>query len=375
MKKRREVIKMNVMIRMTGLLLILATCNGFAQQSSKPLRVGVSGLTHGHVGWILGYKKTDIIEIVGIAESNHSLAEQMSKQFGFSMDLVYSTLEEMLDERKPEAVTAFNSIYQHLEVVKACAPRGIHVMVEKPLAYRLDHARQMETLARQYGIQLLTNYETTWYGSNQKAYQILNEGTIGPVRKIVVHDGHKGPKEINVRPEFLNWLTDPEQNGGGALVDFGCYGADLITWMLHGERPISVTAVTQQIKPELYPNVDDEATIVLSYAHAQGIIQASWNWPVSRKDIEVYGLSGYVTTIDALKMKYRKNESEVEKVMTAEPTQFPVDDPFSYLAAVVKGQIKSENDLSSLRVNMIVVEILDAARRSAKEGKVVYLDR
>jgi predicted dehydrogenase len=345
-----------------------------AQSTQKPLRVGVAGLTHGHVGWILGYKKSEVVEVVGIAESNRELAEKLSKQYGFSMDLVYSSLDEMLDKTKPEAVTAFNSIFQHLEVVKACAPRGIHVMVEKPLSYRLDHAKEMEALVKKHNIKLLTNYETTWYGSNHKAYEIVHtEYAVGPIRKIVVHDGHRGPKEIGVGPEFLNWLTDPVQNGGGAIIDFGCYGANLITWLMKGERPISVMAVTQQLKPEIYAKVDDEATIILTYPHAQGIIQASWNWPVSRKDMEVYGQTGYVNTIDGLNMRMRKNEKEKEVAFSADPTQFPQDEPFAYLAAVIRGDIKSDNDLSSLKVNMIVVEILDAARKSAKEGKVVYL--
>jgi len=358
--------------------IILAICltQAWAQQIKKPLRVGVAGLTHGHVGWILNYKKNDIVEVVGIAEPNHDLAARMSKQYGFSMDLVYASLDEMLDKKKPEAVTAFNSIYQHLDVVKACAPRGIHVMVEKPLTYRLDHAKEMESLAKQYKIKLLTNYETTWYGSNHKAYQLVHtENAIGPIRKIVVHDGHPGPKEIGVGPDFLNWLIDPIQNGGGALIDFGCYGANLITWMMRGERPISITAVTQQLKPDLYPLVDDEATIIVTYPHAQGIIEASWNWPAGRKDMEVYGQTGYAITIDALNMRIRKNEKEKEVLFVAEVAQFPQNDPFAYLSAVVHGEIISDDDLSSLKTNMIVVEILDAARKSAKEGRTIYLNQ
>jgi predicted dehydrogenase len=248
-------------------------------------------------------------------------------------------------------------------------------MVEKPLTYRLDHAKEMEALALKYTIKLLTNYETTWYGSNHKAYQLINsENAIGPIRKIVVHDGHPGPKEIGVGPDFLNWLTDPVQNGGGALIDFGCYGANLITWMMRGERPISVTAVTQQLKPDIYPNVDDEATIIVTYPHTQGIIEASWNWPVGRKDMEVYGQTGYVITIDALNMRIRKSEKEKEIPFVTEATQFPQNDPFAYLAAGVHGEIESVDDLSSLKTNMIVVEILDAARKSAKEGKTIYLN-
>lgn len=345
-------------------------------QVSKPLRVGVAGLNHGHVGWILGYKNKDIINVVGIFEPDHELALKYARQYGFNMDIVFSSLAEMLDKTKPEAVTAFNSIRGHLDVVRACAPRGIHVMVEKPLAFRLSDAVEMETLAKKNNIHLLTNYETTWYGSNHKAYNIVHEDKlIGDIRKVVVHDGHPGPKEIGVGPEFLTWLTDPAENGGGALIDFGCYGANLITWLMRGERPISVTAVTQQLKPHIYTKVDDEATIIVTYPRAQGIIQASWNWPVGRKDMEVYGQTGYVFTIDALNMRMRLNEKEPETSFKAEPTFAPTHDPFAYLAAVVRGDIKSENDLSSLKINMIVVEILDAARQSAKEGKTIDLPK
>ena len=70
----------------------------------------------------------------------------------------------------------------------------------------------------------------------------------------------------------MSWLTDPEKNGGGAVVDFGCYGANLMTWLQNGRKPIAVTAVTRNFKPDVYPKVDDDATIILEYEHATGVI-------------------------------------------------------------------------------------------------------
>jgi len=342
-----------------------------AGQKVKPLRIGIAGLTHAHVGWLLSRAHDSDIVIVGIAESNRQVAEKYLKQYNLPESLLYSSLNEMLDKCKPEAVCAFNSIYDHLEVVKACAPRGIHIMVEKPLAVSFDHAKQMQALALKYKIHLLTNYETTWYGSNQKAHGMVD--SIGEIRKLVVHDGHQGPKEINVPPEFFEWLTDPVKNGAGALTDFGCYGANQITWLMNGERPLSVFAVTQQIKPDIYPKVDDEATIVVTYPKAQGIIQASWNWPFGRKDIEIYGQHGYMIA-DRNGLRTRFTEKAKEEYQAVPFPSPPFNDPFAYFAAVVHGQIiVKSTDLSSLENNMIVVEILDAAKKSAKEGKVVYL--
>jgi predicted dehydrogenase len=342
-------------------------------QKAKPLRIGIAGLTHDHVHGLLGRAKNGDIEIVGIAEPNRELADRYLKRYNLPGTLLYSSLEEMLDKCKPDAVCAFNSIYDHLEVVKACAPRKIDVMVEKPLAVSLDHAKQMQTLALKYRIHLLTNYETTWYGSNRKAFENLD--SIGDIRKMVVHDGHQGPKEIGVSKEFLDWLTDPVKNGGGAIIDFGCYGANQITWLMKGEKPLSVFAVTQQIKPDIYPNVDDEATIIVTYQKAQGIIQASWNWPFGRKDVEIYGQHGWmIADRGGLKTKMAENKSETYQAVSPPPT--PYNDPFAYFAAVVHEEIEMKpTDLSSLENNMIVVEILEAAKKSAKEGKKIYLKK
>lgn len=357
------------------LLLTMGPPAGAQPKPGAPVRVGVAGLTHAHVHGILGRAKRGDIEIVGIAEPNRALAERFAKQYGFSMTLVYNSLDEMLKKTKPEAVTAFGSIYEHLAVVQACAPRGVHVMVEKPLAVSVDHARQMAALAAQHRIHLLTNYETTWYGSNRRAYQLVDqEKAIGDVRKVVVHDGHQGPQEINVNKEFLDWLTDPVQNGGGALVDFGCYGADLLTWLMHGARPVSVTAVTRQLKPDVYPKVDDDATILVNYPKAEGVIQASWNWPYARKDMEVYGQTGSVFALDPSHLRVRLSEKQPAQDQTAPAPPAPYDEPFAYLAAVVRGTAP-EDVLSALPTNLIVVEILEAAKQSAKEGKTVYLPK
>jgi predicted dehydrogenase len=188
---------------------------------------------------------------------------------------------------------------------------------------------------------------------------------------VVVHDGHRGPKEIGVQPEFLAWLTDPARGGGGALFDFGCYGANLMTWLMDGRRPRSVAAVTQQFKPEIYPGVDDEATVILEYPTAVAILQASWNWPFDRKDMEVYGRTGSVKTVglDGLLVRL---EGKAEESRKAPPLPPPEDDFVRYFAAVARGSIKPSGP-SSLANNLVVTEILDAARKSAAAGATVRL--
>jgi predicted dehydrogenase len=342
------------------------------KEEEAPLRVVLAGLAHGHAsGFFDQFQKRTDLQVVGIAEADGQLVAQFEKKYGLAPSLFYSDLEDMLKKTKPQAVLAYTNTYDHRRVVEVCARYGIPVMMEKPLAVSTEDARAIEKAAREGKIQVLVNYETTWYRSNQAAYDLVHENAIGEIRKIVVHDGHRGPKEIGVGPEFLAWLTDPKLNGGGALFDFGCYGADLATWLMDGRRPDSVTAVTQQIKQDVYARVDDEATIILTYPRAQVIVQASWNWPFSRKDMEVYGQKGYVITVGSGAVRVRLPE-EQETSADANPLEKTKEDSVSYLRAVLLGGLKPDGQ-SSLETNMIVTEILDAARRSAATGKTVPL--
>src|ERR1700738_4524498 len=144
-----------------------------------------------------------------------------------------------------------------------------------------------------------------------------------------------------------------------------------MTWLMDGHRPQTVTAVTQQIKPEIYSRVDDEATIILTYPRAQAIIQASWNWPFDRKDMEVYGQTGYAITVKRDDVRVRRKGAEEEQ-LSAQAISAPNDNSLDYFKAVVNGEIPPEG-LSSLETNITVTEILDAARRSAASGRTIQL--
>ncbi len=338
------------------------------------LRLGMAGLEHGHAaGFLSRYRGSKDVDLVGVSEPNAEVAARYVKRSRLDPAKVHPSLEAMLDAAKPEAVVAFTSTVDHLAVVEACARRKIPVMMEKPLAVDVEQARAIERAASGSGIPVLVNYETTWYPSNHAAYALAKGAkALGEIRKVVVHDGHRGPKEIGVQPEFLAWLTDPDKNGAGALFDFGCYGANLMTWLMDDARPTSVTAVTQRIKPDVYPRVDDEATIILEYPGAQAILQASWNWPFDRKDMEIYGRTGQVLTSAQNGLRVRL-EGKPEEARQAPPLPPPEDDFLRYFAAVVRGEVKPSG-LSALRNNLVVVEILDAARRSAATGRTVRLD-
>ncbi|WP_373518049.1 Gfo/Idh/MocA family protein [Pricia sp.] len=358
---------------MKNKLLVLLTVfmlTTYQNNAQDLLKVAVVGLSHDHAHEIMNAYRENRVKLLGIAESDKNLIARYTKDYQVPDTLFYPDTETMLKKVSPDVVMAYNPINEHLAVAEICLPMKIPLMVEKPLATTLADAQKMATLARENNTHLLTNFETTWYPSVQRMKALVGESDFGKTTKMIAKDGHEGPKEIGCSKEFLAWLTDPVKNGGGAVMDFGCYGANLMTWLQNGKRPIAVTAVTKQMKPEVYPKVDDDATITLEYVDAIGIIEASWNWSYSIKSFEVYGTTSSYYAPNGKTLVKNKTPVETEKI--ALPQEY-YKNHIAYLEAVLSGKIKPENDLSSLSNNLIVVEILEAAKKSAETGKRIEL--
>lgn len=357
------------------LLLALLVCASFqlhAADAKAPVRVVIAGLVHGHVGGFLKNAQQGSVQIVGICEPDGEVVKRYRDRFKLDESLFGTDLPKMLDERKPQAIWVFTSTYDHLAAVEAAAPRKVHVIVEKPLAVDKPAADRMAALAREHKVHLLTNLETTWYSSLAEARRIcVEEQQLGVITKIVSHFGHAGPERMS--PEFVAWLTDPKLNGGGASADFGCYGGVITTWLMGQQRPLSVTAVFQTDRPEVFPKVDDNATLILEYPQAQGIVQASWDWTFPRKDVEIYGRKGILRTINPTDYDIRLSAAKRPEEKTAAPLPEPYGTSVEYFAAVIRGEINPSGSESSLETNLIAVEIQDAARESAKTGKKVVL--
>jgi glucose-fructose oxidoreductase len=341
--------------------------------SQLPLRVAIVGLVHNHVHQLFQrLAHHPEITLVAIAEPNADVVAKYARRYSLDPKLMFADVGEMLDKARPQAVVVYTNTFDHRRVVELCAARGIHVMVEKPLAVSFEDALAMQAAAERGHIHVLVNYETSWYPCNPVIRDLVRDPAIGPIRRIVAQDGHQGPYAIHLDPEFIDWLIDPKLAGAGALYDFGCYGADLATWLMDGQRPLAVTAVTRRIRPQQNPLVDDDATIVLTYPAAQAVFEASWNWPVNRKDLEVYCENGYAIASGARDLRIRRSAKQDEERITAPPLTAPNDDPLHYLRAVVLDGAP-EDRFSSLQTNVTVMEILDAARRSAATGQTVQL--
>ncbi len=358
-----------------ALILGVTSASGLAWAQGSKTRLAVVGLDHDHVwGLLHSIQQEPDAELVAIADPHAELVERARKRVPATVQF-FSDYLKMLDEAKPEAVIVTTENDKHLEILRECANRHIHVSTEKPLASTAADARKMARLAREANIKLMVNYWNVWTPATHELFQRVHAGDLGPINKIAVQYGHQGPKEIGVSKYFGDWLYDPVKNGGGALVDFGCYGAEWALW-LKG-RPTSVYAYALKLKTDQHNAVEDDATILLQYPDATVVIQASWDWPYSKGDVAVYGPKGsLIEAGDGLLFRAANSQAasghaEGEPV-DLKPVEHETSDPIAYFVWCIRNHKEIEDPVAA-DLNVAVVEILDATKESIRTGRAVEL--
>ena len=370
--------KQQLFLRSLALIVILLwlaasrpMLNAQVHSADRKTKLAIVGLDHDHVwGLLKDLTEEPNAELVAIADTHAELVDQAKAKMPANVKF-YADYVRMLDETKPDGVIVTTENDRHLEILRECAKRHINYSTEKPMATSAADAREMERLANQAGIKVMVNYWNAWVAPTHELYHRVKDDQVGPIQKIIVQYGHQGPKEIGVSKYFADWLYDPVKNGGGAIMDFGCYGAEWAVW-LKG-RPLRVSAVAQKLKVAQHNPVDDDATIILDYSDGQAIIEASWDWPYNMGRVEAFGPKGSLLATQN-DLFFRSPTDNVGKVglqgerVALDPPARATSNPISYFVDCLRNNKPIEDPLS-MKLNVQVMEILDAARESVRTGK------
>lgn len=356
-----------------GAVLSLAALPALAQ----PYKVAVIGLIHSHEGsYLPRMTRSEQIKLVGIAETIPELVQQAKERQGAKDVPFFEDYRKMLDETKPDFVWAFVENNRHLEILKECAPRHIHVIYEKPLASTYKDALAMADLARKYNVKVMCNYQMAWWPANQIARDEVEKGAVGKPWRLHGIVGHGGPGSTGPGKYFFDWLTDPVKNGAGALMDFGCYNALWSLWYMG--RPESVYADAIHLRPETFPKVEDSATMVFKYKNGISVFEGSWDLPRSFQDLEIFGSTagpdGSLTrgSVYMTQQKVELRSGRETRDLPLAPLAPERADPISFMVDAIRNN-KPVEGITALDINVGVVEIIEAAKESIRTGRAVKL--
>jgi predicted dehydrogenase len=332
------------------------------------IRVGVLGLSHDHI-WdnLRALQESEGGELVAAADPHPELREQARKA---GVEKVYDSPALLLDAEKLDAVYVYGDNRGGVDATLEAVRRGLHVMIEKPMASTYAGASKMRGAAAAAGVQLMVNWPIMWWAPLQQAFQLIGEGRIGELWQVHYRSAHNGPRELGCSPFFAEWLYDPERNGAGALMDYCCYGAAMTCALLG--LPSRVTGVSARLRKRDLP-AEDNAVLIMQHARALSTTVASWT--------QVGHMTSYVPTFygsegtiliqgGKLHLADHQNDNGVELDTPAPAPHLRNSAEFFF------HHIRSGEPITGLcgpDVGVMAQEVLEAGLISAAEGGSVSL--
>ena len=335
---------------------------------AKTYRVGFASLVHDHVwGEISHWMKLPNVEIVGCGDVNAELRAKFSAVTG--CETTYTSWQEMIEGEEPDIVQAASENSVAADIVEAAAAKGAHVITEKPMSATLAQANRMVKAARDAGTQLMVNWPTAWQPALVTMIRSIQSGEIGKPFYFKFRSAHDGPKEIGCSEYFWKWLYDAELNGAGALMDYCCYSADMNATLFG--LPESVVGIRAVLAKD-YPLPDDNAIILMKYAHAFGVAEASWTQTVgyATPNPVAYGSEGSLALHKGEVILQRQGEEP--RTLDVRPLLEGERNGPEYLLRVLE-EGRHVEGMCSAEVSRNAQEILEAGIRSADEGREIKL--
>ncbi len=300
----------------------------------------------------------------------------------------YPDYTAMLDEVKPDVAFINTETPLHTQVFMECAKRGIPASMEKPMAVSLSEGYKMARFARETGGRLMVNWPMAWMPFMTQYKQILDEDRLGKllkVRQLVAHPGPLGKGVRHPRVEETSDKTTPiekagtwwhkAETGGGAMLDFCCYGAMACNWLI-GERASAVMGMRCNTNSQ-WADADDNAAMMVRYPNCLAVLEGSWTVPANAASLgpELYGSEAMAYLGDrdgqpSVIIRDYYGNVEVLPQLTPQPHRKNIT------AAFVHHMDTQEPlpDFLDMDVNLEVLAILDAGVRSANSGKLELIN-
>jgi predicted dehydrogenase len=365
---------------------------------NKTYRVGIVGFAHMHINHVAAlFARHPQAEFVACADTRPLVPELREAPYTRGWNLkhalkdlgvpkAYDDYREMLEREQFDIVICCSENAQHPDVVEACAARGVHVCVEKPMAASLSDALRMARACQAAGTTLLINWPLTWDPVARKMKALIEAGTIGRLLEVKWRSGHTGPLGPGAAhtgvSEAAEFLSGPERGatwwhqqaaGGGAMLDYCCYGAMVALWYV-GEQATAAIGLRANLDSQ-WGDAEDNAAMLVRFPSSMALFEGSWttlDHGVTGGPI-VYGTTGTLL-MDHNDPRVRLSRGGGE-VSYYDPEPLPAgrgDIAEEYIHHLETGE--PVHPTLEMTFNLKAMAILDAGVRSAASGKLELVD-
>lgn len=243
-------------------------------------------------------QKIEDVELVAVCDINEERARKAKEKWGARE--YYTDYKKMLERDDLRAVIIASPPKFHYEQAIHCAERGLHLLVEKPLAVTNKEAWDMVEAAKRNRVKLMLGCDRRFWPQNQWAKNLVEDGVIGRVMmgRATMHEHVKFYQDNIAVTDFR---LHPEIAGGSAVSDTGAHAIDLLIWLIGSPVKRVIGIADRRVLPESYSKCDDVAVIMMEHENgAIGYVSCNRFSPVVSQFTELYGDKGTIfTTSDA----------------------------------------------------------------------------
>lgn len=352
---------------------------------NKKYRIAIVGIDHCHANQLYDQFNEfagDIIEWAGYADTTGCSDELLSfkKKLNFSRPGMqgmkyYENWHELLEQDIDIALVC-SDIESHGRICEETLSRGIHTMVEKPMATSLEDGLRMYRAAKRSTAQLVINWPVAWFPTFNKAKELADSGIVGDILRFQYRSpSTRGPYKLG---EYTNeelsklWWYD-KKRGGGSIMDYAGYGTVLSTWFMNKEIPLRVSGVKKNFFLP-FSDVEDYSTFTFEYENAVSVIEGSWstmnNGEIATGPI-VYGSEGVIVAdrFDPIVKVYKELKPYQP---SPKPTEvFKTDKAIDNISVNLMNHIGKGTQLHELVTvdfNIRAMAVLDAGIKACESG-------
>ena len=360
----------------------------------KKYRLGIIGFAHMHVNHLVElFDAHPQVAWAGCADTIPLRPELRTATYTRAWNLAhcqelagrpptYADYEDLLENEELDIAVVCAENAQHGDVVEACAAAGVHVVVEKPMASSLPEALRMGRACQAAGVTLAVNWPTTWYPDARKVKEMIEAGEIGKVLEVRWRGGHTGPLgPRNMHPGVdeetapmsgvergATWWHQTEA-GGGAMLDYCCYGAMFAQWLV-GEPATAALGLKANLD-SAWGDAEDNAAVLVRFPSAMAVLEGSWTtWDHGvPAGLIVLGTRGTLV-FDSHTGKARLERGQGETVQLEAPSLPAGREDIAHEMIHHLETGEPLHDTLEVQFNLKAMAILDAGIRSAASGKL-----
>lgn len=335
----------------------------------RKLRVGLVGVAHPHVwGNLTSLRESDLGTLCAASLDNparESDRERLQREFGITK--TYGDYREMLNKEDIDVVFNYTDHVLRVPVTELAASKGLHVMVEKPMAYNLKDADRMLEATEKNKVKLMINWPTMWSAAYRKARELIDGGTIGRVFHLRTRVGHNSCERENYAGSCFEWMGQKE--AAGAYLDFCCYGVALAVWLMGVPKRVFGTA--GNFVKDFIPSYDN-GIVIMMYEKGTASIEGTWS-QIGRLPVDplIYGTKGTIFLGPRETVLFTKDKQEGETV-AVDPLPQGERNAVEYFLTRIS-QDKPVEGMCNPRFSRDVQEVLEAGLISSKSGKAVEI--